>query len=326
MKQSFAVYLAAIAVAFSAFSGSASAQTKEVDYNDLTDFDCLDISSTFDVTLHEGPACVKLTVDAPLAPYVEVYVKGRTLYMTYDTKYLPSDIKKMYKGKKASQPVFKADVYTKSLEKVNVSDNASLSVRDKFKAVSFELNVFDKATAKGLRIDASSASLVLKKTAYVEAEINTTSDFEINADGSSYLKLSQACRDMKIVNAGSSNINVSGDIQNLTLISGGSSQTNLNSRMKNVTVDSANSSKVRLSGSATSVTLNSANSSFVDANEMPVEIAEATMVNSSSFNVNVTKTLTVDLSNGSSLYFTGKPEFIVNRVVKSTLAPYAGTK
>jgi hypothetical protein len=66
-------------------------------------------------------------------------------------------------------------------------------------------------------------------------------------------------------------------------------------------------------------------SSVVDAFSMPVEKVDATLSNSSSVTVSVSKQVFANLVGGSSLYYSGSPEFRIEKIVKSTLAPY-GTK
>ena len=66
-------------------------------------------------------------------------------------------------------------------------------------------------------------------------------------------------------------------------------------------------------------------SSSVDAFAMPLEKVEANLSNSSSVTVSVSKQVSVNLVGGSSLYYSGTPTFQIEKIVKSTLAPY-GTK
>ena len=58
---------------------------------------------------------------------------------------------------------------------------------------------------------------------------------------------------------------------------------------------------------------------------MPVETVDASLTNSSSVTVTVSKQVNVNLIGGSSLYYSGNPVFQIEKIVKSTLAPY-GTK
>ena len=318
-------FIAAV-ILMCSFSAHCYAQTKEIVHDNLTEFDSVDISYAFEATVSEGPYGVKVIVENTLAPYVEVYVKGKTLYVGFDAKSVPADIKKLYKNKKTPTPVFKAIITTRRLEKVNVTDYATLTGTSSFEAGKFELTAFDKAQVKDLSIVASSARFTLKKNAYVNMSLDAANDVDISADGASDISLKQSSRDLTITVAGSASVSATGDTKDLNISAAGSSEVRVISNTTKVDIAASNSSRIVLSGSAESLLLKSANSAFIDANEMPVQNAEVTMTNTSSFNVNVSKTLGVNLNGGSQLYFTGKPEFKIDKIVKSTLAPYASSK
>jgi hypothetical protein len=80
-----------------------------------------------------------------------------------------------------------------------------------------------------------------------------------------------------------------------------------------------------LTGKATEMKVKGSRSSTVDAFAMPLETVEANLSNSSSVTVTVSKKIYANLVGGSSLYYSGTPVFEIEKIVKSTLAPY-GTK
>jgi len=73
----------------------------------VSEFNSLNVSDDFEVTLARGAYGVRLTVDEELAPYVEVYVKAKTLYLSYDEKSVPKELRKLYKGRNGLTPVFR---------------------------------------------------------------------------------------------------------------------------------------------------------------------------------------------------------------------------
>ena len=85
-----------------------SAQTESFRLVDKTypvgDFTALEISDDFDVTLTRGASSVKLTVDEPLLQYVDVYVRSKTLFVVYNEKSVPKEIK--IQGQQSSQAGF----------------------------------------------------------------------------------------------------------------------------------------------------------------------------------------------------------------------------
>ena len=88
---------------------------------------------------------------------------------------------------------------------------------------------------------------------------------------------------------------------------------------------SEGSSKLTLTGKARAMEVKGSRSSVVDAFAMPMEEVEANLSNSCTVTVSVSKKVSVNLVGGSSLFYSGSPVFEIEKIVKSTLAPY-GTK
>ena len=109
------------------------------------------------------------------------------------------------------------------------------------------------------------------------------------------------------------------------MMTGGSSQVSVTSETGKVDITAEGSSKLTLTGKATEMIVKGSRSSSVDAFAMPLETVEANLSNSSSVTVSVSKQVFANLVGGSSLYYSGTPEFRIEKIVKSTLAPY-GTK
>ena len=66
----------------------AGAQSLSAELSDrdiaVSEFNAVNVSDDFEVTVSRGTYGVRLTVDKELAPYVEVYVRSKTLYIAYD--------------------------------------------------------------------------------------------------------------------------------------------------------------------------------------------------------------------------------------------------
>ena len=73
-------------------------------------FYAVSVGDSFEVTLEEGPCSVKLNTDAALQPYITVSVRDSILYIDYDQKAVPSDIKRIYRGTNAPTPILRATV------------------------------------------------------------------------------------------------------------------------------------------------------------------------------------------------------------------------
>ena len=291
----------------------------------VSEFNGLQISGDFDVTLTRGSYGVRLTVDKDLAPYVEVYVKAKTLYISYDEKSVPKEIRKLYKGKGGLTPVFRVVAYTPELRALSLSDNASFSSLEEFTAPEFELTATGKSQVKNLAISANSAKIMLKKNATAVVSAKTDRGVEVSTENSSNLKLTTTGNEMVINTEGSSVVVASGPSHAVNLFTSGSSQATVTSDTEKVNITSEGSSKVVLTGRGSTLNVKGSRSSNIDAYSMPFEEVVADLSGSCSVTTSVSRKVEVTLVGGSSLYFSGAPEFRINKIVKSTLAPY-GTK
>ena len=304
---------------------SLSAQLTDKDIT-VSEFNAVNVSDDFEVTVSRGTYGVRLTVDKELAPYVEVYVRSKVLYISYDEKAVPKELKKQYRGKGALTPVFRVLAYTPELQAVTLSDNATLTGVEEFSAGEFELTAAGKSQVKNLSIAATSARISMKKNAIATLNLKTDRGVEVNTDNSANLKLTFTGRELALTADGSSVVVADGSTtRSLNLSTGGSSQVSVISDTEKVEVTAEGSSKLTLTGKALEMEVKGSRSSVVDAFAMPMEEVEANLSNSSTVTVSVSKKVSVNLVGGSALYYSGSPVFQIEKIVKSTLAPY-GTK
>ena len=303
---------------------SLSAQLTDRDIA-VSEFNAINVSDDFEVTVARGTYGVRLTVDKDLAPYVEVYVRSRTLYISYDEKAVPKELRKLYKGKGSLTPVFRVMAYTPELQSVSLADNATLSGVEEFVTSDFELTAVGKSQVRNLSVSAASAKIILRKNALATLNIKTDRGVEVNTDNNANLKLTFTGKELALNADGSSVVVADGPTSALNLMTGGSSQVSVTSDTEKVDLTTEGSSRLTLTGKAKDLTIKGSRSSYVDAFAMPLETVDAVMANSSAITVSVSKLVHADLVGGSALYYSGTPEFKIERIVKSTLAPY-GTK
>jgi hypothetical protein len=303
---------------------SLSAQLTDKDIT-VSEFNAVNVSDDFEVTVSRGTYGVRLTVDKELAPYVEVYVRSKVLYISYDEKAVPKEIRKLYRGKGSLTPVFRVVAHTPELQAVTLSDNATLTGAEEFNANEFELTMAGKSQVKNLSISATSARIVMKKNTVANLNIKTDRGVEANTDNNANLKLTFTGRELALTADGSSVVVADGPTRNLNLSTSGSSQVSVTSDTEKVEVTAEGSSKLTLTGKAEELEVKGSRSSVVDAFAMPLEEVEANLSNSSTVTVSVSKKVSVNLVGGSALYYSGSPVFQIEKIVKSTLAPY-GTK
>lgn len=322
-----AVFSCAALVFAAAVPGYAQAgQLEDKEIPVSQDFNAIFAQGDFEVTLAKGTYGVRLTVDKELAPYVEVYVKARTLHFRYNEKEVPKEVKKLYKGKNAPKPVFRTVVHVPEIESISLEDNASLTGTGDFVATRFSLDLTGKSQVKGLTVSAVSAKVTMKKSAQAFLSLRTDNGVEVNMEGSANAKLTVSGKEFAVNAAGSSIVSASGDTGSLNVSTGGSAQASLSVQgVSKAIINAENSSKVVLSGTGERLTVRGNKSANVDAGSFPVRDVEADLAHTAQVMVNLSGTLDVTLVGGSALYYTGSPEFKIRKIVKSTLAPL-GTK
>ena len=291
----------------------------------VSEYNSITVSDDFEVTLARGAYGVRLTVDKDLAPYVEVYVKAKTLYLSFDEKAVPKETKKLYKGKNGLNPVFRVVAYTPEIQSITLADNAVFIGVEEFVASNFELNATGKSQVKNLSVMAASAKISMKKNALAVVSVRSERGVEVSTDNNANLKLTATGNELAIHSEGSSMVVASGPCHSLNVFSSGSSQVTVTSDTEKVDLTTEGSSKVVLTGKGDVLSVKGSRNSTVDAYSMPFEEVTADLAGSSNVTVSVARKLDATLIGGSALYYSGAPEFRIGKIVKSTLAPY-GTK
>lgn len=287
------------------------------------EFTMVSANGDFEVTLSKGSYGVRLTTDKNLTPYVQVYVRSNTLYLTYDEKSVPKDIKKLYKGKNASQPVFRAVVSMPQLNGIELNDNVILSSAEAFYGSDIVISLTDKAQVRNLTVQGNSITVNMKKNAQAALTLTADKKMEVTTDDKAILKLAEKAREITLNAKGNSDNALSGEGEILNLNLSEKTTSNVSHRTKNAVLNVGGSSKLILTGTGEYLEVKGGKNAEVEAVAFPVKTMKAEL-DGGKVNVAVEKEMNVTLLGGSSLFFTGSPTLIVNKIVKSTLAP-AGT-
>ena len=325
MKNLFSKLLC-LAVLASAFAFPSRAQfVNHLEESTLPvgEFTMVSASGDFEVTLSKGSYGVRLTTDKNLTPYVQVYVRSNTLYLTYDEKSVPKDIKKLYKGKNASQPVFRAVVSMPQLNGIELDDNVILSSAEAFYGSDVVITLTDKAQVRNLNVQGNSITVDMKKNTQAALTLTADKKMEVTTDDKAILKLAEKAREITLNAKGNSDNALSGEGEILNLNLSEKTTSNVSHRTKNAVLNVGGSSKLILTGTGEYLEVKGGKNAEVEAVAFPVKTMKAEL-DGGKVNVAVEKEMNVTLLGGSSLFFTGSPTLIVNKIVKSTLAP-AGT-
>jgi len=305
-----------------------SAQTESFRLVDKTypvgDFTALEISDDFDVTLTRGASSVKLTVDEPLLQYVDVYVRSKTLFVVYNEKSVPKEIKKQYKGSKAPKPVFRVSVSLDRLTGISLSDKAVLLCGDEFNASDkLEVTLSDKAQLKGLSAEATTIKVNLRKNAQASMNLRSLDALgriEVSIDDNAKLKMTAHAYSTTVTADDNAEVTLSGENTLLTLNSTGKSRLEVTDRTESTTCTLSGNSDIALTGSTDELSLKADGRAELDAPTYAVKRLKAVMTGGKA-TVSVSDELEMDLSGGSSLTFSGTPAMKIIKIEKSTLLP-----
>lgn len=287
----------------------------------VSDFNSISVSNDFEVTLDKGDCGVRLTVDNALSPYVQVYVRAKTLYIGYDDKSVPKDIKKLYKAKGAAQPTFRAVVTLPELAGLTMTDNATVTSAVEFPGEFFQVTLGDKVQVKSLSVISTTASVTMTKNAQAVLAVKADEKVEITNDGNTNLKLSANTNSLIVNAAGNSTISIGAETPSANVTANNNAKLALATKADVVNATALGNCKVVLSGETNNLVVRGEKNGDIDADGLLTVGVNASLNGSSKASVNASETIDATLVGGSTLFYSGTPNFQIGKIVKSTLAP-----
>ena len=287
----------------------------------VSDFNTISVANDFEVTLDKGDCGVRLTVDNALSPYVQVYVRAKTLYIGYDDKSVPKDIKKLYKAKGAAQPTFRAVVTLPELAGLTMADNATVTSAVEFPAEFLQLNLSDKVQVKSLSVISTTASITMTKNAQAVLAIKADDKVEITNDGNTNLKLSANTNSLLVSAAGNATISIGAETPAVNVTANNNTKLAVATKADIVNANALGNCKVVLSGETKDLIVKGEKNGDIDADGLLTVNVDAALNGSSKASVNASENVSATLVGGSTLFYSGTPNFQIGKIVKSTLAP-----
>ena len=287
----------------------------------VSDFNSISVANDFEVTLDKGDCGVRLTVDNALSPYVQVYVRAKTLYIGYDDKSVPKDIRKLYKAKNASQPTFRAVVTMPEVAAITMADNASITSAVEFPGEFLQLTLGDRAQIKSLSVIATTAAITMTKNAQAVLSLKADDKIEITNDANTNLKLSANTGNLTVNGNGNTTISIGAETPTANVNGNGNAKMALAAKAENINVNAVGGSKIVLSGETVNLSVRGEKNGDIDADGLIVKDVVANMNGSAKATVSSAETVDATLLGGSTLFYSGSPVFKIGKIVKSTLAP-----
>ena len=285
------------------------------------DFTSVNVGGEFEVTLDKGDCGVRLTVDNALSPYVQVYVRAKTLYIGYDDKSVPKDIKKLYKQKNAAQPTFRAVVTLPELSGLTVAESAVVNSAVEFPGEFLQVNLADRAQVKSLSVSSVTAAVTMTKNTQAVLSLKADDKVEVTNDGNTNLKLSANTSSLTVTGNGNATISIGAEVPAAVVNGNGNAKIALAAKADKIDVNGLGSAKIVLSGETNALNIHTEKNADLDGDGLLTKEVVANMNGGSKASVNAPETVEATLLGGSSLFYTGNPSFKIGRVIKSTLAP-----
>ncbi|MBQ9410140.1 MAG: DUF2807 domain-containing protein, partial [Bacteroidales bacterium] len=290
------------------------------------DFTGIEVAGDFEVTLTDGPCVAKVTVDKMLSPYIQVYVRGKVLHITYDSKAVPKDVRQLYKGRNAPKPVFRANITMPELSSIFLGGNAVLNCADVLECkLTTDIEIQDKAQLKNLNIKANSVNVSMKKAAQAAMNIEAVNKAELKTEGNANLRATVEAHDLVCSAVGQSELAVTSRGENANLSGTGGSKSVITFEGDKAVVNLSGSASLNLSGKGENLSVRADKNSSLEAAAFDTRAASVDLNGSVKANITVSDSLDANLVGGSTLYYTGDPAFKIGKIVKSTLAPYGSS-
>ena len=287
----------------------------------VSDFNSVSVTNDFEVTIDKGECGVRLTVDNALSPYVQVYVRAKTLYIGYDEKSVPKDIKKLYKAKNAAQPTFRAVVTMPEIAALTMADNATVTSAVEFPGEFLQITLGDRSQVKSLSVISTTAAITMTKNAQAVLSLKADDKIELTNDGNTNLKLSANTGNLTVNANGNATISIGAEVPVANVNGNGNAKLALATKAEKVSANAIGSSKLVLSGETAELTVRGEKNGDIDADGLIVKDVIANMNGNSKATVSSAETIDANLVGGSSLFYSGAPLFKIGKIVKSTLAP-----
>lgn len=291
----------ALATCLMAGSLSASAQTDQKKQS-FESFNSITINGDFDVTLTpDKEYTVSVTTDQALLPYVEVSVLSRNLDISVGK--LPKELRKAFKGKSA--PGYKIVITAPEISAISLDGNVVLTASAEMTArKNLSVTLGGKSQIKRLECDVDGkASVAMSKNATAEL-ILSAEQLSIASSGSSALRVTYDVTGFVAMNAkNSALISATGESEDVTVVADGSA-------------------KLSISGTADGLLdVTGDGSASIDALHLAVKKAKAVLDGATLIEA-ATESLSMELSDRSTLIFDKTPELTIVSIKTSTVTHY----
>jgi len=236
--------------------------------------------SVFDIELTKSNVeSLKIEAEKDVMPYIQAKVSSGILYLKMDNS-LPSRFSR-------NMDPIKVKISIKELDKLFLSGAAKFKSSGSFSPVSFKADISGAVLAEGLFVN----------TGLSEITISGASKFDLTG------KVTTANYEF----SGASTVNIAQDIQDLTISASGAVKMEYTGKTAKAEISISGAANARFIGSSVTATIEVSGASLLEADKFLVADMSLEVSGVGNVKVNVSKSISAEVSGGSSVRYTGNP-------------------
>ena len=161
----------------------------------------------------------------------------------------------------------------------------------------------------------------MTKNAQAVLAVKADDKVEITNDGNTNLKLSANTNSLLVSAAGNATISIGAEAPAVNVTANNNAKLAVATKADLVNAKALGNCKLVLSGESNELIVSGEKNGDIDADGLLTINVTANMNGSSKASVNASEKIDATLVGGSTLFYSGTPNFQIGKIVKSTLAP-----
>jgi hypothetical protein len=236
--------------------------------------------SVFDIELTKGNVeSLKIEAENDVMPYIQAKVNSGILYLKLDNS-MPSKLSR-------NMDPIKVKISIKELDKLFLSGAAKLKSSGTFSPASFKADISGAVLAEGL---------------YVNTGLS-----EITVSGASKFDLTGKATTANYELSGASVANIAQDIQDLNISASGAVKMEFSGKTAKAEISISGAANARFIGSSVTAIVEVSGASQLEAEKFPVADMSLEVSGVGNVKVNVSKSISAEVSGGSTVRYMGNP-------------------
>lgn len=279
-------------------------------YNvDVDAFNSIKASNDFKLKFVKGDSySVEATVNEILKDFVQIAVTDGVLNVYFEDKKVTAEVMKPFRGRNAAAPIFDVVVTCPSVIKnLELLGNAVvLDFAEVADTSAINISISENAKIESATIKSSELNLSTHRRGSCKMDVNADK-FTLSAKGSAELTINQDVKDSDVTLGSNISLQLNGKSETLNFTSSGTCKSILN-------------------GESSYTRFNISGSSNINALNLNSKEANVNMNSICVLSINASEWIFINISNGSSLTYSGEPQIHINSIRNASVLRYNDSK